>query len=337
MREAIDAGVFKPGEQMPSTKDLSQQMAVSLVTAHRALQELVACGVLQRAQGKGTFVHDRYFDKNRTITQWRIGLAISRECSIGDFVFSHILEGIRRAAQEQAADLVLLRFGEDLRRECNAYLYLNPLPQDLEAVASQTTRRQPVLVVGARSHLRHIAHMDVDNVDVARQAVNHLAELGHTSLGYVGSADQSSSSRDRWQGFLDGCREHGIRVREQHAVRGSSWQAGEEETEILRRLLESPDRPTALFVAGYHLALKVYTAAAELGLRIPADVSIVAVDDPPSASHLSPPLTTIRQPLAQLGHAAATALCTYLLENRQALPSRLMRGQLIVRKSAAQR
>src|SRR5215217_7334572 len=63
VRDAIDTGLFAPGEQIPSTKDVSSQMAVSLVTAHRALQELVADGVLERAQGKGTFVHPRYHDR----------------------------------------------------------------------------------------------------------------------------------------------------------------------------------------------------------------------------------------------------------------------------------
>src|SRR4026208_654338 len=66
VREAIDSGLFSPGEQMPSTKELSEQMEVSLVTTHRALQELVASGVLQRSQGKGTFVHQRHFAPKRS-------------------------------------------------------------------------------------------------------------------------------------------------------------------------------------------------------------------------------------------------------------------------------
>src|SRR3954465_13201320 len=68
VRDAIDGGMFAPGEQMPSTKELSEQLDVSLVTAHRALQELVSSGVLQRSQGKGTFVHQRYFERRSTIS-----------------------------------------------------------------------------------------------------------------------------------------------------------------------------------------------------------------------------------------------------------------------------
>src|SRR3954469_6879085 len=85
LRQAIDAGVFQPGEQMPSTKELSEQMSVSLVTAHRALQELVTSGVLQRSQGRGTFVHQRYIDRKKTISDTRLGLVFHAESSLADF------------------------------------------------------------------------------------------------------------------------------------------------------------------------------------------------------------------------------------------------------------
>src|SRR4051794_3639497 len=74
LREAIDSGIFVPGEQMPSTKELSEQLNVSLVTAHRALQELVQTGVLERSQGRGTFVHSRYKERKDSLTQCRVGL-----------------------------------------------------------------------------------------------------------------------------------------------------------------------------------------------------------------------------------------------------------------------
>src|SRR4051794_30865268 len=96
VREAIDAGVFRPGEQIPSTKRLSQTLAVSLVTAHRALQELVSSGVLERSQGRGTFVHQRYGD--RTISGARVGLVLHADASLADLYHSQILEGIRQAA-----------------------------------------------------------------------------------------------------------------------------------------------------------------------------------------------------------------------------------------------
>src|SRR5437867_1565396 len=114
VREAIDDGVFTPGEQMPSTKELSEQLEVSLVTAHRALQELVSTGVLQRSQGKGTFVHQRYLDRKDTLAGMRVGLYFHSDSSLADYYHSLVLDGVREASLKAGVDLLLMRFGEDL-------------------------------------------------------------------------------------------------------------------------------------------------------------------------------------------------------------------------------
>src|SRR5437763_1479650 len=196
IREAIDAGAFIPGEQMPSTKDLSDQLEISLVTAHRALQELVNAGVLQRSQGKGTFVHQAYLDGRRTVSDCRVGLVIQPEASLADVYHGQVLEGVRQAAHSLHVDLVLLRFDEDIRKECNGFLYVNPLPAELEALTSASKRRSPIVVLGARADSPIVSSIDVDNVQLARQAVAHLAGHGHTNIGYVAGPDELSQYHD---------------------------------------------------------------------------------------------------------------------------------------------
>lgn len=334
VRTAIDAGLFQPGQQMPSTKELSEQMAVSLVTAHRALQELVAAGVLQRSQGKGTFVSPRYAERKRVRADTRIGLVFEPVASLADFYHSQILEGVRQAAQVHEVDLILLRYGEDVRNECHGYLFVNPLPAELEAFGGDSNRRQPVLVVGARSHLKKVCSIDVDNVDLAKQAVNHLCGLGHARIGYVGGADQISNSRDRWQGFVDACAVAGVTPREQHIVKGASWRLDDRERIALVRMLSGANRPTAVFAAGYYFALDVYGACNTIGLGIPDELSVIGVDDPQSAAHLSPPMTTLRQPLVQLGHSAVTALYERIRNIDATIESRQLLAELIIRRSS---
>src|SRR3954452_1047407 len=116
---AIDAGTFAPGEQMPNTKHLSEQLGVSLVTAHRALQELVLSGVLERSQGRGTFVHHRYDQRRKIAAAMRVGLVFHGEASLADFYHGQILDGVNQSAANEGIDLILLRFGEDIRNECN--------------------------------------------------------------------------------------------------------------------------------------------------------------------------------------------------------------------------
>lgn len=335
VREAIDNGVFPPGEQMPSTKELSEQLSVSLVTAHRALQELVSNGVLSRSQGRGTFVHERYFDRRKTIADTRLGLIFHAESSLADYYHGQILEGVRQAAQHLATDLVMLRYGEDIRGECNGYLFVNPMGDEAEHLSNIAKAKQPIMALGARVPNRKISCIDVDNVDLARQAVAHLTSLGHTQIAYVGGADEISNSLDRWNGFLTACRERGIKPQESHIIKGLSWRLDERERMALIRVLSGPGRPTAVFAAGYYFALDVYGAASTVGLKIPDDFSLVGVDDPPSAAHLSPPMTTLRQPLVQLGHAAVTTLYEQIQASRNEQIQRTLWAELVIRRSSA--
>jgi DNA-binding LacI/PurR family transcriptional regulator len=335
VREAIDQGVFTPGEQMPSTKELSEQLAVSLVTAHRALQELVNNGVLQRSQGKGTFVHQRYLDRKETISTTRVGLVFHNEASLADYYHGQVLEGVRQAAQSLAVDLLLLRLGEDIRNECNGYLYVNPLPEEIEQMANETNRKQAILAVGAKSRNKRISSVDVDNLDLTKQALGHLAGLGHTNIGYVGGADPVSNSLDRWMGFKEACAEKSVTLKDSSVIRTGSWKLDDRERMSLIRLLGSPNRPTAIFAAGYYFALDCYASVQTVGLRVPEDISIVGVDDPPSAPFLAPPLTTLRQPLMQMGHAAITALHELIQRNSTEMINRTLWAELVIRRSSA--
>jgi LacI family transcriptional regulator len=337
LRDAIDRGVFVPGQQMPSTKDLSDQLAVSLVTAHRALQELVTAGVLQRAQGRGTFVHEKYPERKNTISDFRVGLLFHAEASLADYYHGQILEGVHRAAHELGSDLLLLRFGEDVRNECNGYLLVNPFPNEAEAFSNQP-RRGPALVVGARCEFDDLTCFDVDNVEIARLAVRHLADQGHRCVAYVGGAYQVSNSQDRWQGFTIACREVGLECCDLALVKAKGWRLDDAEREQLATALRADNRPTAVFAAGYAFALEVYGAARAAGLRIPQDLAIVGVDDPPSAEHLTPAMTTVRQPLMQLGYDAMAALFNSAQESdgqgNETLRSRKFAPELIVRQSS---
>jgi LacI family transcriptional regulator len=333
IREAIDAGMFTPGEQMPSTKDLSEQLEISLVTAHRALSELVNCGVLQRSQGKGTFVHAAYLEGKRTVSESRIGLMLHPDASIGDYYHAQVLEGIRQGAHSLHVDLVLLRFDQDLRKECDGFLYINPNRTDVEQLTTGR-RRAPIVALGCHAENDQVCCVDIDNVQLGRQAVGHLAGHGHSAIAYVGGADDVANNKGRWEGFLSGLADRRLTHRPQYVLKAQGWKLADRERTELTRLLTGPNRPTAVFAADYHLALDVYAAAQTVGLKIGETLSVVGVDDPPSAPHLSPPLTTLRQPLVQLGHSAVTALVERIRNDGAAVGHRVLQAELVIRRSS---
>ena len=228
--------------------------------------------------------------------------------------------------------MILLRFGEDVRNECNGFLYLNPLPNEFAEIESRN-RRQPTVVIGARGGSARLGSVDVDNVDLGRQAVDHLANQGHRRIMLVSGFEQNSNSRDRRAGFLAATDEHRVNVPTEWLFSAASWRLSDDERAHLTEIFKRPNRPTAVFAAGYHLALDVYSAIAHAGLSVPNDVSVVSVDDPPSAEHLSPPLTTMRQPLVHLGELAVLTLLELIRREDLQASARTLRAEIIPRSS----
>lgn len=110
------------------------------------------------------------------------------------------------------------------------------------------------------------------------------------------------NARDRWEGFVAGAKRHNLHVPEDWLIESSaSASLTKDAAQQIRSILKSRRRPTAIFAGGYYLAAETLQIVKELGLKVPADVSLVGFDDPPSAGYLDPPLTTVRQPLAELG------------------------------------
>jgi GntR family transcriptional regulator, arabinose operon transcriptional repressor len=344
VREAIDQRVYAVGERLPSTKALAEQLGVSLVTVHRALQELVGQGVLRRGQGRGTFVHEAYLDRAAVTEGLRFGLVFHGECSLADAYHGQVLEGVRRGAAEAGGDLVRLRFGEDWRNECHGYLYVNPFLDQLSKPPrfagfrpdeASIAKLPPIVVVGASWERPGIQTIDTDNLDISRQAVAHLASLGHRRIAYLGGDDRISNSGDRFRGFRAAIAERRLDNDPDLLVAARGWKLDRTEADRLIALFRSADRPTAVFAGGFTLALDTYEAARAAGLRIPEDLSVVGVDDARTASYLTPPLTALRQPLIDMGATAVRRLVELLRDPTRTASHTLLRAQLIVRGSTS--
>jgi DNA-binding LacI/PurR family transcriptional regulator/DNA-binding transcriptional regulator YhcF (GntR family) len=324
VHDAIERGDIGPGERLPSTKKLSEQLDVSLVTVHRALNELVTSGVLRRGRGRGTFVHEDFAKPHHIASDVRFGLVFHPESTLADPYHGRLLQAVRDAATERGIDLVLLRYDEDWRKECAGFLYVNPFPDQLERGPSAWAGRSsharglragpaPVVGIGVTpTGGSDIVAVDTDNVSMMRRAVELMVSHGHRRIVYLGSRSASSNNIDRERGFVEGCEAAGIEVDESRLVRSSLWRLSEAESGYLADLLTGPDHPTAIVAAGYYLALDVYAAARRIGLSIPDQLSVTGVDDPPSAECLSPPLTTFWQPLEELGRRAVDMLAQSL-------------------------
>jgi LacI family transcriptional regulator len=167
-----------------------------------------------------------------------------------------------------------------------------------------------------------------------RHAIRHLLGLGHRHIGFITGRPDVGATHERLAGFRDAMGEAGVPVDERHIVPGDFMEPRGHDA-ALELLAGAPARPTAIFASSDGAAVGVLRAARELGLEVPRDLSVVGFDDVAEAAWSAPPLTTVRQPLREMGRCAVRQLLALLDDPRQP-PTRLaLETELVVRASTA--
>jgi Transcriptional regulators len=191
----------------------------------------------------------------------------------------------------------------------------------------------PFIIVGRYPHER-ANYVDVDNVARARMAVEHLLRLGHERVATITGPLNMCSGQDRLEGYRQALAARGIPVDEDLIAEGDFTEQGGQAA--MRRLL--PHRPTAVFAASDMMAVGAIKVLREAGLRVPEDVAVVGFDDIPLASMVEPPLTTVRQPIEQLGSMAVELLVS-LMENpgEETVHRVVLPTELVIRASCGVR
>lgn len=140
----------------------------------------------------------------------------------------------------------------------------------------------------------------------AAEAARHIANLGHTRIAHIKGPDTFLSAKERLRGFRVGLAEFGLDVAEKYLLTGGyTFDSG---VECGRQLIEMDAPPTAVFCGNDEMALGVFKAARDAGIRIPEDLSVIGYDDSPIAERIWPTLTSVRLPIKHMGRIAAQLL-----------------------------
>jgi LacI family transcriptional regulator len=212
-----------------------------------------------------------------------------------------VLAPLAYASQGSLAetDELLGHFGSD------GFVLVPPLADDSAFLAHLHARGIPFACISPRCEQGSIG-VTVDDRAAVGELVAHLLALGHRDIAHIGGHPDHSASRWRLQGYRDALARAGIALRQEWIVPGAfTFESG---VEGARRLLDLPRRPTAIFAANDDMAAGVLRVAAERGFAVPFDLSVCGFDDTPLSRHVSPPLTTVRQPTRDMGRVAALEL-----------------------------
>ena len=276
------------------------------------------------------------------------GLRLQRTRTLGMLVpditnpfFPPIIRGAEEAARERGYELVLCNTDDMPERETASLRLLRERQADglliatsrmADATVSSVRRdRFPFVLVnrGSRSTADH--SIEVDNETAARNVVAHLVALGHRRIAHIAGPLSTTTGAERSAGYRTAMHERGlgdgIRIVEATAY---SEDAGRAAGAALIAF-----RPTAIFAANDLLAIGALQALRSAGLRVPADVSLVGVNDIPLVGLIDPPLTTMRVPQREMGQLAARMLVALLEGEPIERPQVLLETQLVVRGSTA--
>jgi LacI family transcriptional regulator len=330
---------------MPKTATLTEvaeRAGVSVITASRALrgQIHVAAATREKVLAAASELHytpDVVAQTMRGTQSRLLGVFL---LGFNSMVFHDLLVGIEAEALRVGYELVVVNVAiyddgrttgvEMMLKLCDGVIWLLPngehtLMHKLEAGAL------PSVLVGFCARPVKLPVIVGANYAGSHELVRHLIALGHRKIAFIGGASHTGQSRERQRAYEDALRGAGLPVRADYVV-GGDYEVDSGHAQA-RRLLALSDRPTAIFCANDEMALGALKAAGELGLNVPADVSIAGYDDVPAASAVTPALTTVREPLGEIGMRAVDELVA-LIGGRARTPSRIeLPTRLVVRAS----
>lgn len=215
-----------------------------------------------------------------------------------------------------------------LERAVDGFLLLNT-PVEFEQLSV------PVVAISAHRKLPGVTNIVLDHYQAAMLALRHLYDLGHRKIAFMRGPEFIVDSDFRWNGILKVAAELGIKVNPGLTTRLalSSW-SPELGYLPMKELLARTHDFTALFCFNDIAAIGAIRAAQDAGLRVPEDLSVVGFDDIITAAYYRPGLTTVRQPLREMGTAGAELLLQRIAHPGNAYPDEIvMQPDLIVRES----
>jgi len=333
-------------------RDVAERAGVSVGSASQAfgrpelVSEEVRRRVLQAAEELGYPGPDPVARRLRTGRAGAIGLIFAERLGyqFTDPTAPAFLRGVARGMEEAPSGLLLVpdsRYREEAARTVREAavdgFIIYSTPQNDPRIDAALARRVPIVTVdqprGAQTPF-----VGIDDRAAARSAAEHLRELGHERVGVrsfvttldPGAALELDLTHERLEGYQEGL--------------GAAWDpelvrivrpnAPEPAREATLELLRLPRPPAAILAMSDILALGALEAAAEAGVAVPEQLSVVGFDDGPAAQHAAPPLTTVAQPHEEKGRLAAQ----WLLEDiaQGAAPARreqILPTELVVRES----
>ncbi|WP_166239472.1 LacI family DNA-binding transcriptional regulator [Paenibacillus turpanensis] len=331
--------------------DIAKEANVSVATVSRVLNDTAP--VKHSTREKVNAVIKKYqFQPNalaRSLISKATGMIGMILPDITNPFFPEVFKGAENEARANGYTIFLCNSGGDYRRESD---YLSVLkekrvdgilflggrinlsrcsPEMVNEVV-ELSQQIPMILINGSLPKSGLHRVMADEAAGAEMAVQHLIELGHQEIAFIGGVDYMTPTIHKVKAFKKKMLENRLRIREEWILHQDfSVKSGKE---LMTRLLQGHERPSAVFCVNDFNAVGAVKAAIEHGLTIPGEMSIVGYDDTPLSTTLIPELTTVTQQTYELGRQSVQLL-HQMIHGEKIKKITALQPQLVVRQSTA--
>lgn len=338
LRERIQSGIWPNGSSLPSEKELCAEFGVARGTVRQALQTLEKDGFLRREQGRGTFVKLNEHPGEKLQSK-RLAFIVPY---VRDSSVPTVLIGFQQVAEQAGFSVIFNHVNNDSQQqervirkligENIAGIALYPVDsENMPLVESLSRSHFPIVLIDR--YLRGISsdYVMTDHFGSAVRGTHYLLDQGHSRIGFVTWLSPAVSMEHRYLGYVQALKERGLALDDRLICRVEGYPMID--LTPLQDYLSYADRPNAVFAANDQIAIALYRAAANMGLSIPDDLSVLGFDNLDVSAHLEPPLTTLAQPFLDIGQTAAKLLLRRISGENGFYQQISLPAELIIRSS----
>jgi LacI family transcriptional regulator len=333
-----------PSRQVATSRDVARLAGVSQASVSRVLTNHPHVSEAMRQRVRDALTATGYTPNTqaramRTHRTGTIGIVTGR---ITNPFYPQLLEALARAVTEQGHRMTLwhsdggageLAAVEAIRGLTVDGVIFTTATAESESLAQAIRNRLPIVLVNRSLEGAPCDQVASDNTLGGRLVADYLVGLGHTKLATIGGDETMSTGRERRHGFLSRLAELGIHPPEAWTHETDFTHQGG--LDAMLRVFEHKETPTAVFCANDLLAFGALDAARRLGVRVPDDVWVVGYDDVDLAGWDAFRLTTVRQPIEEMGRLAVELLLRRLEEPDMPYEQRRFGCELVVRETTA--
>ncbi len=331
---------MEDGSRFSTERELSLQYGVSRGTVVRAINQLVDEGYLYRIQGKGTFVRQKIVPSKSHNILIILPKPIREYIVQKNYIMADMLQGVMDEASSSSKLLMVnLPKGANETVFCidrmtdslvdGVVLLAYQGLSDIFAVAER--EKIPFVLVNIKSNTYYNRNnVLAKETEGIKHATQYLISLGHKRIAFLGPRVLGVASiADRYLGYEQAMAEAGLPVTDaRHELA-----LGIYNEEKVAELFESSEQPTAIVAANDYIAMDAINAIKRMGLTVPGDVSVMGYDDIPPAGAFTPALTTVREPMYEIGCEVIRYLVSLIDNGYSVQGCRTLDTELVIRES----